>query len=497
MTKLSLASLGALGPDVAVPRYRRDALTPGLLHVGVGNFHRAHQALYLDDLFNQGRDHDWALIGAGVRPGDAKMRTALQGQDWLTTVVELEPGANTARVTAPMVDFVPVEEGNAPLVEAMSDPRIRIVSLTVTEGGYFIDPAAGVFDPEHPEIKADAARPDRPGTVFGAIVAALKRRREAGTPLFTVMSSDNIPANGEVARDAVAGLAQLRDPAVADWIRADVAFPNTMVDRITPATTDARRAQLAARFGVEDAWPVFCEPFRQWVMEDRFPHGRPAFEEAGVTFTDDVAAFELMKLRILNGGHAIIAYPAALLDLHYAHEAMAHPLVAGLLDKIEREEILPVVPPVPGTDLADYLATIQARFANPDVGDTVARLCFDGSNRQPKFILPSTRDRLAQGLPVTGLALESALWCRYLAGESESAAPIALDDIHAERLQAAARRARSDPMAFLALGDIFGDVAASDAFRTAFAAALDALWRDGVAATLERYLALPPGAPLA
>lgn len=496
MTQLSSATLGALGPDVAVPRYRRDRLTPGILHVGVGNFHRAHQALYLDDLFNAGRDHDWAVVGAGVRPGDAAMRAALAGQDWLTTVVELEPGANTARITAPMVDFMPVEAGNAPLVAAMSDPRIRIVSLTVTEGGYFIDPGTGVFDPAHPEIRADATSPARPGTVFGAIVEALRRRRAAGTPHFTVMSCDNIPANGEVARDAVAGLARLTDPALADWIRANVAFPNGMVDRITPATTDSQRAQLAARFGVEDAWPVFCEPFRQWVMEDRFPQGRPAFEEVGVTFTDDVAAFELMKLRILNGGHAIIAYPAALLDLHDVHSAMAHPLVSGLLDKIEREEILPVVPPVPGTDLEDYLATIQARFANPDVGDTVARLCFDGSNRQPKFILPSTRDRLAQGLPVTGLALESALWCRYLAAETESGAPITLDDIHAERLQAAARAARRDPEAFFGLGDIFGDLAHDTAFRTAFATALTALWREGVAPTLERYLALPPGAPL-
>jgi len=496
MTKLSLSNLGQLGADVAVPRYRRDALGPGIVHVGIGNFHRAHEAFYLDDLFNAGRDHGWALIGAGVRPGDAAMRERLTGQDWLTTVVELEPGANRARVIGPMVDFVPVVEGSAPLIEAMCDPRIRIVSLTVTEGGYFIDSATGAFNAEHPDIRADARAPESPATVFGAIVLALRLRREAGIAPFTVMSCDNLPGNGHVAAAAVVGLARLSAPDLAAWIDDAVAFPNGMVDRITPATTPAQRRLLLERFGVEDASPVFCEPFRQWVLEDRFPAGRPALDEVGVTFTDDVAAFELMKLRILNGGHAAIAYPAALLDLTFAHEAMAHPLVSGFLDKLEREEILSIVPPVPGVDLTDYLATIKERFANEDVGDTIARLCLDGSNRQPKFILPSTRDRLARGLPITGLALETALWCRYLFGETDNGSPITVEDAAAERLQRAARQARTAPMAFLDLHDIFGDLARAPALRDAFATALAALWRDGVAATLERYLALSPGAPL-
>ncbi len=495
MTKLALATLDDLPPAVAVPRYARGRLGPGILHIGVGNFHRAHQAIYLDDLFNAGTDHDWALVGAGVRPGDAVMREKLKAQDWLTTVVELEPGANTARVTGAMIDFVEVATGNAPLVAAMTDPRIRIVSLTVTEGGYFLD-AATRFDPTHPEIRADASTPERPATVFGAIGLALSRRREAGTPPFTVMSCDNIPGNGHVTRSAVVGLARLVDPALAGWIEAEVAFPNSMVDRITPATTDAQRQALAARFGIEDAWPVFCEPFRQWVMEDRFPQGRPQLEQAGVTFTDDVAAFELMKLRILNGGHAAIAYPAALLDLTYAHEAMTHPLVSGFLAKLEREEIVEVVPPVPGVDLLGYVAQIERRFANPDVGDTIARLCLDGSNRQPKFVLPSTRDRVARGLPVTGLALESALWARYLHGESDTGRPIAIDDADAVRLQAAAAEAWATPTAFLELDSVFADLARNASFRETFADALAALWRDGVAATLARYLALAPGARL-
>ena len=431
--KLSLASLDDLPSEIARPAYRRDHITPGIVHIGTGNFHRAHQAVYLDDLFNTGRNLDWGIVGAGFRSPDAAMRTALGAQDWLTTVVERDAGTCTARVTGAMIDFLPVGQDGGSMVTALADPSIRIVSLTVTEGGYCIDPATGVFDPDHQDIKADLANPGTPSHVFGTLVAALAMRRASGIAPFTVMSCDNIPCNGHVAGNAVAGFADLTDPDLAAWIRGDVAFPNSMVDRITPATTDRERDLLHQQFGIEDDWPVFCEPFRQWVMEDRFCNGRPAFEDVGVTFTEDVAAFELMKLRILNGGHAAIAYPAALLGIHGVDEAMAHPLVSGFLKKLMQEEVIPIVPPVPGTALDGYLDLVMHRFANPEVKDTIPRLCQDGSNRQPKFILPSTHDRLAAGRPVDGLALESALWCRYCYGETETGATIDVDDMQAEK----------------------------------------------------------------
>ena len=474
--------------DLLMPAYDRSRLSPGIVHIGLGNFHRAHQAVYMDDLFAKGLAQDWAILGAGVREGDARMREALLAQDCLSTVIELDPAGHRARRIGSMVGFVEVQPDNAALIAAMSDPAIRIVSLTVTEGGYFVDPATGRFDPSAPEIVADAARPDHPATAFGAILTALKARRAAGTVPFTVMSCDNLPGNGHVTRDAVVGLARLSDPDLADWVAAHVAFPNGMVDRITPATGPRERA-LAAKFGLDDPVPVTCEPFRQWVLEDNFPAGRPPLEAVGVTFTDDVHAYEAMKIRILNGGHAIIAYPGGLLDIDLVHEAMAHPLISGFLDKVERDEIIPFVAPVPDTDLQDYFALIRDRFANPEIADTVRRLCLDGSNRQPKFILPSLRDNLAAGRVPRGLILESALWCRYCAGVSDSGAVIAPNDPNWDRLTGVAQAARQDPSLWLAMEDIYGATGRDPAVVGAFAAALRDLWDRGTAAVLTDFIA--------
>jgi mannitol 2-dehydrogenase len=486
--KLSSKALGSLPSDVEVPRYRRDELSPGILHFGVGNFHRAHLQVYLDRLMNAGRDRDWGIVGAGVTPYDIRMRDALAGQDLLTTVVEQSAERSAARVTGVMTDFLPPMDGRA-IVAQLADPAIRIVSLTVTEGGYFVNPALGKFDPANPAIVADAARPDEPKTVFGLILAGLKARRAAGVRPFTVMSCDNVPHNGKVARDAVAGLAAAQDKGLADWVRAEVAFPNAMVDRIATATSDRERQIVRDDFGIEDAWPVFCEDFIQWVVEDDFPAGRPAFEEAGVEYVTDVTPWEMMKIRILNGGHAIIAYPSGLMDIHFVHEGMQEPLVRAFLQKVEREEIIPIVPPVPNTDLDAYFRKVEERCLNPKIGDTIRRLCLDGSNRQPKFIIPSAADRLAKGLPVGGLALESALWCRYCFGTTDSGAVIEPNDPNWDRLQEAARKAKDDPGAWLAMSDIYGAVGTSPVFADAFARGLKTLWEKGTRETLRLYLA--------
>ena len=486
-TKLSAQALGSI-TTAAIPAYDRGSLKAGIVHFGVGNFHRAHQAVYLDDLFATGVDHDWALVGAGVREADEAMRQKLKSQDWLTTVVEQEADTSSARITGAMIDYLRPGD-SAGVIARLADPATRIVSLTITEGGYYIDPASQKFDPNHPDIAFDAANMADPKTAFGLILAGLLRRRDAGIAPFTVMSCDNIPGNGHVTENAVVGLAHLIDPALAQWVKANVAFPNGMVDRITPATSPREITLLADSFGIDDAWPVFCESFRQWVLEDNFPAGRPALEKVGVQFVKDVAPYEHMKIRILNGGHATIAYPAGRLDIHFVHEAMENALVSDFLAKVENDEIIPVVPPVPDTNLDDYFALCQRRFANPKIGDTIRRLALDGSNRQPKFIIPSALDRVTAGQSVNGLALVSALWCRYCYGTTDSGAVIEANDPSWDRLTAQAQLAKADPKAWLSMVDIYGDLARHPTFIAAFSHALNTLWDIGTKATLERYLA--------
>lgn len=486
--KLSTATLGDLHPEIARPPYDRTKVTPGILHVGLGNFHRAHQAVYLDDLLARGGSDDWGILGAGVMPADSRMRDDLKAQDCLYTVLEQDAAGDSGRIVGAMTDFAPVSANHAGILRAMQNPAIRIVSLTVTEGGYFIDPASGKFDEANPAIQADIKDPANPTTIFGAIVAGLRARRDAGEVPFTVMSCDNVPHNGDVTRAAVTGIAGWQDPDLARWISDNVAFPNGMVDRITPATTQARRDHLSETFGIDDTRPVFCEPFRQWVLEDKFTAGRPALEDVGVQFVEDVTPYEHMKIRILNGGHAMIAYASALLGLEYAHDAMAHPLVRAFLEKVETTEVIPIVPPVPDTSLTEYFGLIEARFSNPRVEDTIHRLCYDGSNRQPKFIVPSAADCLQAGRGVQGLALASALWCRYCYGQGEHHEEIADNDPAWDRLKQHAREARDTPEVWLQMGDIYGDVAQNPTFREDFAAALNTLWSSGTEAALKGYL---------
>lgn len=475
--------------SVALPAYDRSRLSPGIVHIGLGNFHRTHMAVYLDDLFALGEDHDWAILGAGVRSADAAMREALKAQDCLSTVIELDPKGKRARRVGAMIDFIAVDPSNGPLIAAMARPEIRIVSLTITEGGYFIDPASSVFDPGVAEIVADSDSPDHPVTAFGAILAALRIRRDAGVTPFTVLSCDNLPGNGDAAKAATVGLARLSDPWLADWIAGHVAFPNSMVDRIAPAT-GARERMMAAGFGLsDDPVPVTCEPFRQWILEDKFTAGRPALEKVGATFTSHVHAFETMKIRVLNGGHAIIAYPGGIKGIEHVHEAMADATIAAFLDRVETDEILPIVTPVPGQDLSDYKKLVIQRFSNPEIADTVRRLCFDGSNRQPKFIIPSIRDNLAKGVMPKGLILASALWCRYCHGSDEQGRAIAPNDPSWEMLTAMARAAKETPALWLGMREIYGDLGENRDFATAFGEALALIWDLGVDTAMSRYIA--------
>lgn len=486
--KLNNANLTALPAGILRPQYDRKSLRTGIIHIGVGNFHRGHQAWYLHRLMQQGLAHDWAIIGAGVRATDAMMRDKLLAQDCLTMLIELAPDSSAAEVIGSMVDFLPIQQDNAALIAQMAQPNIRIVSLTVTEGGYFIDPATKGFDATHPDIVHDAANPTTPRTAFGAMVAALRLRAQAGTGAFTALCCDNLLGNGDVLRQTVVSLARLSDPALADWIDANCSFPNSMVDCIVPATGDSERA-LATQFGWDDAAPVTHENFRQWVIEDNFCAGRPDWDKVGAQFTDDVHSFEAMKIRILNGGHQVISVPAQVLGVETIAGCMEHDLIGALFTKVARDEIAPHVHPVPNMTPETYVDLIHSRFSNAKIVDTTRRVAFDGSSRHPGFILPSIRDGLAAGTPIEGLALVEAAWARMCAGTREDGGVIEANDPFWPTLNATALRAKDDPIAWLSMSHIYGGLIDSERFVTAFKTAHTAIWGDGIADAIQTYLA--------
>lgn len=484
LIKLSDATLPELG--IPRPRYDRGALKAGIVHIGVGNFHRAHQAWYLHRLMQEGLAQDWAIIGAGVRPYDAAMREKLLAQDCLTTLIELDPAQTSAEVIGPMIDYLPIEEGNGALIAALADPAIRIVSLTVTESGYYLDPVTKRFDAAHQDMVHDAANPRRPRTAFGAMVEALRLRRAAGHGPFAGLSCDNLQGNGAILRQTVTSLAGMSDPELADWIEQEVSFPNSMVDCIAPATGPKELA-LVREYGIDDAAPVSHEAYRQWVIEDDFCAGRPAWDAVGATFSDDVHAHETMKIRILNAGHQMLANVGEVLGIEAISECMAHPKIAAMFRKVQTEEITPTVTPVPEMTPMAYLDLIERRFANPRIVDTTGRVAFDGSARHTGFVLPILRDQLAAGRPVSGLALVEAFWARMCEGTREDGTPVKASDPQWEELHSAARKSRAHPRAWLEQGRIYGDLAEAAPFAEAFETWLSLIWAEGCEAALARY----------
>ena len=482
---LQNATLSGLPAEIAVPTYDRSQLTAGIVHIGVGNFHRAHQAWYLHRLMQKGLAHDWAIIGAGVRSGDADMRDRLLAQDCLTTLVELDPNSVSAEVIGSMIDFLPVEEDNASLIRAMSNPTIRIVSLTVTEGGYFLD-ASGELDTTHADIQHDAAHPDRPRTAFGAIVAALRTRRDQSLVPFSCQCCDNLQNNGAVMRQTVVGLARLSDPALADWIDTNCTFPDSMVDCIVPATGSSELS-LVRDMGIDDQAPVTHENFRQWVVEDAFCNGRPPWEKVGATLIDDVHPYESMKIRILNAGHQVLANAGELLGLETIADCMADSDLLAFFRAVQTHEVLPQVDPVPGMSTMDYLAIIEERFANPKIKDTTRRVAFDGSCRHTGFILPIISERIDKNANVNGLALVEALWCRMCVGTREDNSTIEPNDPSWADLTRLAQAASTKPEVWLKNSKLYGEIANTPSFVGSFSEALENLRDLGVRATLANY----------
>ena len=485
MQPLNYATLGELQENLAVPSYDRSGLTAGIVHFGVGGFHRAHQAMYLDRLMNAGAAHDWAVCGVGVLPGDARMKQVMDKQDCLYTLVVKNPdGTREGRVIGSMIEYLFAPDDPEAVIEKMASDAVRIVSLTVTEGGYNFHHVTGEFDAANPDVVHDLTPGAAPRTTFGLVVEALSRRRARGQEPFTVMSCDNIQGNGDVARKMFTAYAALKDPALGDWVAGHVPFPNSMVDRITPVTTDADRAAVAEEFGVEDAWPVVCEPFEQWVLEDHFSLGRPPFEDAGVQLVADVEPYELMKLRLLNASHQGMCYFGYLAGYRYAHEVAQDPLFAQFLLDYMDKEATPTLAPVPGIDLDGYKRMLIERFSNEHVRDTLARLCAESSDRIPKWLLPVVNINLENGGEIHRSAAIVASWARYAEGTDEQGNLIEVVDRLKDKLMAAAALQRTQHLAFISDREVFGDLVDNERFVSAYSEALASLHRHGATETL-------------
>lgn len=489
--KLNRQNLHNLDSLVALPAYPLNDIRQGIAHIGVGGFHRAHQAYYTDALMNTGEGLDWAICGVGLRAEDRRARDDLAGQDYLFTLFELGDTDDTeVRVIGAISDMLLAEDGARALIDKLADPQIRIVSLTITEGGYCIDDSNGEFMAHLPQIQHDLNHPDDPKTVFGFLCAALAKRRANGIPAFTLMSCDNLPHNGAVTRKALLAFAALRDADLGLWIDRNVSFPNAMVDRITPMTSVAHRLQLHDEHGIDDAWPVVCEPFVQWVLEDKFVNGRPAWEKVGVQFTDDVTPYEEMKIKLLNGSHLALTYLGFLKGYRFVHETMNDPLFIRYIRAYMDLDVTPQLAPVPGIDLSDYKNTLIERFSNQAIADQLERVCSDGSSKFPKFTVPTINRLIADGGDTRRAALVVAAWAVYLKGEDENGVSYSIPDPRAAFCQALVADDALITQRMLEVEEIFGTaIPRSAEFVAAFEWCCNSLREHGVTRTLERVLA--------
>ncbi len=482
---LSDRTLADLPPEVSVPTYDRAALRPGIVHIGVGGFHRAHQAVYLDELARRGHT-GWGVVGVGLH--SREIGEVLAGQDGLWTVVERAADGDRATVVGALTRYLYAPDDPDAVLAALADEGTRVVTLTITGTGYRIDAHTGEFDADDPHVARDLEDPGNPETVFGYLVEALHRRRQAGLAPFTVLSCDNMQSNGSAARTAVVSFARLRDDDLAGWIDAHVAFPSSMVDRITPNTSPEDRDAVAAATGVDDRWPVVTEPFRQWVVEDTFCNGRPPLEEVGVRFVDDVAPYETVKTRLLNAGHSAIAYLGYLAGLRTTDEVMADPVFRAFLTRLMAEEIAPHLPEVPGVDLADYQATLLDRLANPRMADQLARLSRRGASKIPNYLLPSVRAALEAGTPHRLLCVAVAGWLRFLRGHDYAGEEVPIQGPRPD-LVPLAQEAGGDATPLLSEQSVFDHVGQDPRFADCVQAALSALDRQGPREVIEEFLA--------
>jgi fructuronate reductase len=494
MERLSDRTLGQIAPAIAKPAYDRSQVTPGIVHLGIGAFHRAHQAVAVDDRLAAG-ENGWGIIAASLRSADT--HDALAPQDGLYTLAVRGSTGTDLRVIGAISEVIVATRQRERLIAAMASAQTRIVSLTVTEKGYCREAATGELNEQHTDIVHDLANPHAPISAPGLIVEALRRRRASGIRPFTVLCCDNLPANGRTVHGVLAGLASLQDRDLGQFIAAELACPSTMVDRIVPATTDEDRAMVSARLGLEDAWPVMTETFTQWVVEDRFGLGRPALEEAGVELVGDVAPHEMMKLRLLNGTHSTMAYLGQLAGLETVSDVISQPYFGRLVRRMMDGEIGPTLQGISAAQVEAYKGSLITRFGNTALRHRTAQIAMDGSQKIPQRLLGTARDRLAAGQPIALIGLALAGFCRFMTGTGEDGAALPVNDPLAESFATAARHAGAMGIArlpgagdaatlasrlseaMLGITEVFGGMGRDPRFADAVTKPLAALYRHG------------------
>ncbi|MCM4154253.1 mannitol dehydrogenase family protein [Arenibacter sp. N53] len=485
--QLNQKNLSQITDRIPGPTYTRKVLKSGMVHIGVGGFHRAHQAFYTHKFQEKYNAPQWGICGIGLREGDRKIHDVLKKQDGLYTLIVKHPDGKIApTVIGSISDFLLGVDNPMLVIERMADPATKIVSLTITEGGYNFNPSTGEFDFDNPDIQHELKYPHSPKTVYGYLTAALKKRQEAKLPAFTIMSCDNIQHNGDVAREMLLSFAKQQNAALAEWIEREVCFPNSMVDRITPVTTQSDIDYLAKTYGIKDEWPVTCEPFLQWVIEDSFSDGRPELEKVGVQFVPDVKPYEKMKLRLLNAGHSVLGLLGALHGHKTINACMEDNTFVSYLRTFMDKEATPVLDEVKGIDLNEYKDSLQARFANPNIKDSVSRICSESSAKLPKFLIATLEENLAAGRSIKYATLVIAAWCHYSDKQADKdGQPLEIIDAMRNELHEAAVKTTSDPLAFIKQESLFGNLAKNKRFTDLYSVMVQKIYKD---ANIKKYM---------
>ncbi len=481
LVKLNARNLSSLPKEVKVPTYDRSEVKTGIVHVGIGGFHRAHEAFYTDELLENHGVKEWGICGVALLDHDRKIYNTLVEQDGLYTLMVTDAdGITTARVIGSIVVCLFAPDEPDKVIEKMAHPDVKIITLTITEGGYNFNPVTGQFIADEPSIQSDIHSPNQPATIFGYLTGALKRRKERGLNGITIQSCDNIQQNGEVTKKMLLAYIQLAAPELLSWVAEHISFPNAMVDRITPVTSLEAIKQLRQQFGVDDAWPVVCEPFCQWVIEDHFVNGRPEWNLAGAQFVADVHPYEKMKIRLVNGGHVALGFTGYLHGYGFVYEAMANPALFQFVQDFLNEEVTPILDDVPGIDIAGYKKTLLQRFANPNIKDQLTRIISESSAKIPKFLLPTIHEQLAKNVIMKRAALILAAWCHYLELTGTSASNHVQDEMKKVLIEKATASVHNDPLAFLKIESIFGKLTSEKTFAESYLFYLDNIRKDGI-----------------